>query len=299
MTTLQIVGLVYAISWFILFCVYLGSRFSKDYHRNVSPWYIYLIMVVGAPICVLIIPFLGVSMIKERRANKLSQEETEKREREEQERMEIAQRNYTLAAAKYSSTDSPDFVLVAKRLLEVVGEKEYGLIQEVLDKASLPNGHSLCVEPCNNDSPYLGEVSKLFISTPSGIDNREVFDTLRFEDSRMGAWQAFLLHQITSYLPLWWHANYGRRDYLYTTDEISRIRHFTEEKPDLSHYSDKDLAPAIIPSGEHYFVSCCYWSEFHGLIREFVQLTLKDGLLSDFLVFEERTLYSYDCGIMF
>ena len=60
-----------------------------------------------------------------------------------------------------------------------------------------------------------------------------------------------------------------------------------------------DLAPEIVLDNGIYYVSCCFWSDFGGLEREYVKITLKDGRLDEFFEFDLETLFEYNCGIIF
>jgi len=63
-------------------------------------------------------------------------------------------------------------------------------------------------------------------------------------------------------------------------------------------FSNCELAPRVYRTGDYYFISVCYWSEFGGLIREYVELRLDNGKLSEFVNFRNDTIYKYDCGFL-
>lgn len=211
-------------------------------------------------------------------------------------------------------SDSMEYISIAHELFEVVRSRKYQSISKVLSKMSVPSGKRLKVKECTHNG--FGGESRLYIS---GLHKEyDVFGALRFENSCEGAWQAYLLHQLWHSLPLYWHANYSRRVYLFTSEDYSYIIHegiddgpfidaltgelIQEEQreprvePDLSHFN---ISPVVFKGESHYYVTCCYWTEFGGLIREYVELTLSDGYLIDFINFKNTTLYEYNCGIMY
>ena len=192
-------------------------------------------------------------------------------------------------------------VKTAQALREVVDKNEYNSILSILDKAVLPSGFAFGVSPC--DMKGHGDYSKLFVQTPDGKQSESVFEFFRFENSPMGAWQAFLLHQMWHYLPLWWHANYDARHYHYSQEDAHV---FDSPLPDLlkreiipPDFSRFDLSPEVYHEGGNYYISSCFWTDFGGLIREYAKLSFKEGKLEDFFVFDEQTLVEYDCGISF
>ena len=206
---------------------------------------------------------------------------------------------------------TPEHIGVARKLVEAVSGNDYPSILRILDKASLPDGATFEVRECRETD--FGDESKPCILHPDGHRDMDIFESFRFEDSPMGAWQAFLLHQMWHYLPLWWHSNYARRRYVYSKDDLkdttlgramvdSGVRHYMTLMG--SHVASLDLdALALTPeiyseNGKHY-ISCCFWSDFGGLIREYAQLALVDGRMEGFNIFDEKVLFGYDCGILF
>ncbi len=230
-------------------------------------------------------------------------EERERRKHELQELKDAVKREYLQAVPTGGNGMDLTMLHTARSLREAVGKKEYDSIQGMLDKAVLPAGHTFGIKLCEMDSESLGDWSEPFIQTPDGTLDKSIFDFFRFEDSPMGAWQAFLLHQMWHYLPLWWHANYERRHYLYSHEDapiFDRPLPYFKKKvmisPDFSRFN---LVPEVYHESAEYYISGCFWTDFGGLIREYSKLTFKDGMLDGFFVFDEKTLVEYDCGICF
>lgn len=122
-----------------------------------------------------------------------------------------------------------------------------------------------------------------------------------------GVWQVFLLKYFWHYLPLWWHANYDRREYVYSIKDLEKV--ITQERKgepienfDASRY---DVTPRIkCRGGSKYVVSACYWTEFGGLIRCELPIELighDNGryFTSKFGKEKETVLFPYECGICY
>ena len=217
---------------------------------------------------------------------------------EETKQKRRAKKNFLKATL--SGDDSGEFIMVAQALQKIIKDVDYNNILTILDKIVLPDGASLEVEGPDIEENDIGDTSKLLIRLPGGESTDSIYDHIKFEDSCMGAWQAFLLHQMWHYLPLWWHALYDKRDYVYSKDSLSGITHFSDIiSVDLSGISDTDFSPKVNKGNDKYYVSCCYWTDFGGMKREYAELTMNDGRLAKFFVFDEETLYKYECGIYF
>ena len=193
--------------------------------------------------------------------------------------------------------DVGEFVRVAQALKGLVKEKAYGEIMYLLNKTSLPADARLEVEECHRRGN--GAVSRLFVCMHDNVRDYEVFEHLRFENSPMGAWQAYLLAQLWHYLPLWWHANYSKRFYVYSKEDLADIKPYRNNDFGVDVVSGFDVTPEIYERSGRYYITSCFWTEFGGLRREYVEVTLKDNRLEGWLVFKEEILYEYHCGICF
>ena len=235
---------------------------------------------------------------------KAAMTEWERRKMEMQERKDAVKKEYQRVVTSRKNVADYAMVKTAQDLRKAVDNNEYDSILSILDKAVLPYGYTFGIKPCVTEGDFnLGDWSRPFIQAPDGKRSESIFEFFRFEDSSMGAWQAFLLHQMWHYLPLWWHANYDWRHYHYSQEDApvfnKPLPYFQKKvfiSPDFSRFN---LAPEIYHEGGDYYVSSCFWSSFGGLIREYVRLTFKEGRLDGFFVFDEQTLVEYDCGICF
>lgn len=309
---MKTVVIVYSISWLILLIVYAISKFQdkknkkkddalekffnkrKSTMEKIVDKLVYVIMIVFAPLVIFVIPYILIRDAKAKKQEKIRKEEREKAEKEQMDHKAICSENY---AKLVSHRFNNEFIQKAQSLCELVKKKDYSDILNLLDKSSLPLTMKLDVQECNQQGT--GSVSRLFVNTPNNERIFAIYDHLRFEDSIMGAWQAFLLDRLQHYLPLWWHANYDKRDYIYSKEDLDHITHFIDRGFDKTVLEDYYIAPEIKGGNGKYYISCCYWTDFGGLKREFVEISLLDNKLKDVFVFDEEVIHEYECGILF
>ena len=312
---MKIVVIVYAVSWLILLIVYIISLFEnkkskkkddalekllnkhKSTKDKILDKLVYVIMIIFAPLVVLFVPYIAFKHIKSKREAKIREEAREKSEREKKKHKADCIENYAKMAGVKQTLSGSNYVGIAQSLNDLVMKKSYQNIIDLLDKVSLPPEMKLKVQECEKQGT--GGVSRLYILLPGYACDYDIYEHLKFEDSPMGAWQAYLLGQMRHYLPLWWHANYDRRDYIYSKDDYSHITHFIDRKFNVNVLSEFDVAPDIRGENGKYYISSCFWTDFGGLKREFVEVTIQDSKVKDLFVFDEKTIFEYQCGIMF
>lgn len=198
----------------------------------------------------------------------------------------------------------PAEIAVALELQKIVAEKEYNKLTCILNKIEVKNDGVLDVEECKQEG--MGAESYLTITFTDGSvvksDIDEFWDNISTEESAMGMWQVFLLKNLRTYLPLFWHSNYDKRDYIYTQKQMTIIntKPAIGDKPiENLDYSRYDVAPRIELRGDRYVISACYWSDFEGLIRQEMQLA--KNVIGEIVFLNEKIipLFPYNCGILF
>ena len=298
---MKIVLIIYAVSWLILLGAYISNRFTKKEKTSFeekTPWYVYIAMFVLAPLAAVLTPYFLYEIFRDKKRYKKEQQEQEVKER-----IEKAKKDTTIATYKSAKPFEDDYATVGEKLHKLVSEKKYNAFLDCLDKVKLPNGASLIVKECDNGTGDIGDESKLLIKLPNGETDENIFKHLIVEQSPMGAWQAYLLHKLWHVLPLFWHANYDARNYIFSKDDVNSISIFTEDKRErnaiIALISDFNFIPEVRRSNGKYYVSCCFWSNFGGLIREFFELTFDGNKIVDIFQFDSKTEYNYDCGILF
>ena len=270
---------------------------------------VYVIMIVFAPLVVFVIPYILIRNMKTKKQTRIREEERERSipyilirnmktkkqtrireeerersEREEKEHIAVCATNYSVLVSEKQNQCGDDYIRIAKSLKKLVDKKSYQEIINLLDKTSLPAAMKLGVRECEHKGA--GSGSRLVIETAKNVSEDNIFNYLKFEDSPMGAWQAYLLCQMWHYLPLWWHANYDKRDYIYSREDYLNITHFIDRGFNVDVLKDFNVNPEIYGNDGKYYISCCFWTDFGGL---------NEGLF----VFEEKVIYEYQCGIMF
>lgn len=135
------------------------------------------------------------------------------------------------------------------------------------------------------------------------------------DDSPLGALQVYLISKLWHYLPMHWHGYYDRRFCVFSKDDLLNIkiraRRTSRERPpkptnefaDVNGLPEEalacDVTPKVTRYEDKYYVSCCYWSEFGGLIRELVEIKIENNKVTEFLDANREVLYRYHCGIMY
>ena len=191
-----------------------------------------------------------------------------------------------------------DYIAIAEEFGALVYKQEYDSLLKCLDKINLPEGR-LIVEIVKPEVPR--DKSCLVISLPNGGNDENIFNHLQVEQSCMGAWQANLLHNLWRALPLFGHAIYDARDYLFVKEDMHMIKTLNEEDrlSIMENIVKFDFTPEVRESNGKFYISCCYWSNFFGLIREFSEIKIENNKITDIVPFDEKTEYRYDCGIRF
>lgn len=312
---MKTIVIVYAVSWLILLIVYIISLFQdkksrkkedvlkkflnehKSKKERIIDKFVYVVMVLFAPLVVFVVPYILIRDMKLKKQERAERECREKKEKEQEKRKTDCSSNYSTMVGAKQNQCRDDYVRMAKSLKKLVEEKSYQDIIKLLDKVSLPSAMKLGVQECEHQGS--GATSRLFIDSPENARDYNIFEHLKFEDSPMGAWQAYLLCQIRHYLPLWWHANYDRRDYIYTREDFADITHFIDRGFNVDVLKDFNVNPEIYGKEGKYYISCCFWTEFGGLRREFVEISLDSNRFESLFVFDDKVLYEYQCGIMF
>lgn len=289
----------YGISWGILLLVYLYFIFvkRKSLYSNNWPWYLNaIIIVVFAPSFVLIVPF---TLIEDALKNK-KHKKWLKKEQDKQRIVEIHCKEDVIKYKSGSKTSISDQAVIIGRFLKhIVLQNDYDYLLSCLDKLELPTGYILKIRFAESEG--LGDKSSLYISGPFGTKHENIFNYFKVEDSPIGAFQVYLIYKIWHYLPLFWHANCSSRNYVYKHEDLYDIGmyHNEEKAQTIKTLLNYDITPEIIHNEEKYYVSCCYWSDFGGLIREHVEIEIKDNKVINILDANENVLYEYNCGIIF
>ena len=289
--------IVYGISWGLLLLIYLYSRFFQGNSTEISdePWYLYAIIILFAPLVILIIPYILIKDAVDKKKNKKWKKEQDKKQK-------LVELHRQQAIANFDNGTPvsilSEFAHKGRQLKNIVKGKLYENILGCLNKLSLPVGYTLDIKLAEHKGS--GDRSTLFVTEPCG-DTCDVIESINVEDSAEGAMNVCLLYKMWHYLPLFWHANYSHRTYVYSKDELTDISMFREEEKAsvVKILQQFDLTPAVVKNQGKYYVSCCFWSDFGGLIRELVEIEIKENKVVDIFDASQTTLFEYQCGIMY
>ena len=306
---MKILIIIFVISWLILLACYLLKRKDNDSLQNLNGQEKALLLFIFllAPLFVLFVPYYIYSNIRDKRK---SQRDTEERNRKEQEESEF--RSKALAAIQQAkltnaSNGSSDFQKYLSSLrsssttdfyTHMQDEKNYPMILKLLPKLSLPEGASLHVEKCKQQGS--GDKSTLFVETPEGTIDYNIWNYISVEHSIEGAWNAYILYNLWHVLPMFWHALYSRRYYLFFPEFTEYVECYNKHETNTVRTALKHnfTSPDVVYANEAFFVSCCYFTNFGGLIQETIEIKIINGKAS-FQEIERKTLYEYDCGIRY
>lgn len=167
-------------------------------------------------------------------------------------------------------------IRTGETLVKLVEEEDYDKIFSLLDKIALRGGGTLKVKCWGVDAlSYLGATYSVCVYDVDGkrLSNNfeeDFWSYLQVKKSKMGAWQAYLLDNMWRYLPLYDHANYFRRSYVYSkSSKIELEGVFDDEESSFNQaISVNDVTPSIERKGDEFFISACYWTVFGGLCRQ-------------------------------
>ncbi len=195
------------------------------------------------------------------------------------------------------------------------GLTDASFVFEILDKVRMADGYSLKVLAATDSG--LGDVSRL-VAVPDGLKVEparinmvnEWFDFENYvvvEPSEMGVFQAQLLKFASSWMPVFWHGGYEKRIFAFCDDNVRSFGDESDFNPD-DFANDERLNPVVELHGEDVTVTCCYWTDWGGLVRTMFLGRLHDNRLlyvhdedewEDDEEQRHEVLFAYDCGILF
>lgn len=280
----MILLITYAISWFILLCIYIASWFKRN-SSGKEEWYIHVFIIALAPIVILSYIY---GFIKD----KLNA--TRNRRKEQIKR--TATQNY-LSATEHNFNDG--LACTAHTLLRIAENQQHSMPLSCLRNLTLQSGWNLDVEICKESG--LGDDSRL-MATNGDVKDPNIWEYIEVKESPIAAWEVYLLHSLWHVLPHFWHGGYNRRSYIFSKEDVYKISFMISEDRDklisiILNYID-DLTPEIAKY-DKYYISCCYWSDWKGLIKELVEITIENNKVKSILNVDKKTLFKYDCGIRF
>ena len=191
-----------------------------------------------------------------------------------------------------------DLIDRAHHICKIVENRQYDDLQTAFNKLIITENSSLMILLPEHSG--LGDISRLYIKDAEGRIDSNVFDHMKVEDSCDGAWQVYLSHSLWRILPLFWHALRSRRSYLFDSNDIAMIKpKGLFIKPSYEELASFNVNPKVVKSHGKYYISCCYWNDWVGLVRELVEVTINNGKVIEIFEVDYDVIYSYYCGILY
>ncbi len=197
---------------------------------------------------------------------------------------------------------------VGKRLQQLAKEKDFDSLGNVLNKVHVPEGFKLAIHAVSEQEECgMGAESYTMLVAPDGETisdkDKEFWKMLKVEDSPEGAWQVYLLHNLWHYLPMFWHAFYEERHYVYSIDQLKMTLryqpHFGDEVVPAFDVDQFEIHPVINRVGNIWHVGAHFWSDFEGLVYEELKISLSGKVHIYSRPASRKILHHYDCGICF
>ena len=117
-----------------------------------------------------------------------------------------------------------------------------------------------------------------------------VFDYVEYEFSEQSVWELFLLSISWKFMPLWWHSNYARTDYIFERKDIEDLasrkiicyeKHIDLSPQLASYLNDDTILPEVrIISETEAEIRISLWNDWAGLVRKIICVERKNGTTS-------------------
>ena len=324
--TMELVVIIYGIAWLLSLLTLLYIHFTeKDKLFRRDNWKLSLFVITFAPIIFLVMLLcILISCIWDKKKDGDVKKEKEIEEIKKKQAVENFKKchGFLVDSAvieqigrKLLNINLDTFRMPEELQMKVIG-KRIPTVEEkilyVLDKIQLLEDYGLQLE---YEERGIGGRTYIYVKEPNGNLSKNFLDFMIVDDSPLGALQVYFLSKLWHYLPMYWHGYYDRRFSVFSKDDLLKIKvrsrktrgerplkpsDIYEEENDLPEEALAcDVTPKVTRYEDKYYVSCCYWSEFGGLIRELVEIKIENNKVTEFLDANRKVLYRYHCGIMY
>ena len=323
---MELVVIIYGIAWLLSLLTLLYIHFTeKDKLFRRDNWKLSLFVITFAPIIFLVMLLcILISCIWDKKKDGDVKKEKEIEEIKKKQAVENFKKchGFLVDSAvieqigrKLLNINLDTFRMPEELQMKVIG-KRIPTVEEkilyVLDKIQLLEDYGLQLE---YEERGIGGRTYIYVKEPNGNLSKNFLDFVIVDDSPLGALQVYFLSKLWHYLPMYWHGYYDRRFSVFSKDDLLKIKvrsrktrgerplkpsDIYEEGNDLPEEALAcDVTPKVTRYEDKYYVSCCYWSEFGGLIRELVEIKIENNKVIEFLDANREVLYRYHCGIMY
>ena len=324
--TMELVVIIYGIAWLLSLLTLLYIHFTeKDKLFRRDNWKLSLFVITFAPIIFLVMLLcILISCIWDKKKDGDVKKEKEIEEIKKKQAVENFKKchGFLVDSAvieqigrKLLNINLDTFRMPEELQMKVIG-KRIPTVEEkilyVLDKIQLLEDYGLQLE---YEERGIGGRTYIYVKEPNGNLSKNFLDFVIVDDSPLGALQIYFLSKLWHHLPMFWHGYYDQRFSVFSKDDLLKIKvrsrktrgerplkpsDIYEEENDLPEEALAcDVTPKVTRYEDKYYVSCCYWSEFGGLIRELVEIKIENNKVTEFLDANREVLYRYHCGIMY
>ena len=119
-----------------------------------------------------------------------------------------------------------------------------------------------------------------------------------------GIFQAWMLNNLTDFMPRGWHAGYGSKTFIFETSRIEHIfrpdKHTDREKvrEEVFALDPESLLPKVSISGNYAVLEYVYWNDWSGLVKVIAEVD-KEGNTVRFGTPTEEVLVAYHSSLRF
>ncbi|MBD5233786.1 MAG: hypothetical protein HDS65_06340 [Bacteroidales bacterium] len=165
-----------------------------------------------------------------------------------------------------------EFNSVGITLHSMIGVNNPHQILSILKDLKLPDEYKLGYTHYISES--FGQYDVVVVHT-NGKQDKNIFNYLNVEESKMGVWQAYLLNTLWHTLPLNDHSNYSARKFIYSVKDIESL--YIKEDNIRKKCLKSNVDIHVVGLRDFYYVSCCYWCRFTGLNRVVCEIQIRDN----------------------
>lgn len=166
----------------------------------------------------------------------------------------------------------------------------------ILDQINVANGYKLLgINFLNSYVLTIADKKTPLSKIRYTFDQDPLYNNLNVTDSIIGAWQFYFLTFLDTLLPLSWHGEYDKREFIFTTEDIKLIKISENHDSVRKKLLKCDVSPKIVHMNGKYYISVCFWNNWGGLIRELCEIEIVDNKAKlEIIAF--KYLCKYDCG---
>ena len=136
-------------------------------------------------------------------------------------------------------------------------------------------------------------------SEDAPVNRNSILSHIKAAPSELNAWCVYLLMTSTAKMPTFWHGGYIARVFIFAKSDLRRIKEL--QNRELSVILDKtDVLPDVQLTQNEAVVTCCYWNDWEGLVKETAKVTFgKSNNVEMYSIENTEMIYKYNCGVCF